>query len=653
MYLSRYVAKFGVLYACDECIWRYTLPSKGINGNFIFSVGGMNRIDKIFALLPPVGAESDPESDSENNEDLQMPFPEVDDYTNVVNNEQQVYSSEDEVVLAELLPVPAKKIQTTPVKSRMRNSVTTPAIRSPVPKIKKQTAKATKNFSWTSDDFHYEVEIGEDTFTRPEHLKSPLQYFQTFLTDDIVQLIVEQTNLYSTQQTNKCVDTNFEELQDFLGIELMMGVVHMPAYTDYWALETRYAPIADIMPLKRYQALRRSLHFVDNEDINTDRYFKVRPILEHVRRNCLKIEPEVRNSVDEMMVPYKGTKAGSRRQYIKNKPKKWGFKMFVRCGISGMVYDFFPYAGEDTFRNIELSDDEESLGFGAKVVIALCKTIQNKPLSVVYFDNFFTSLELVSYLRDEFGILSLGTVRSNRLRGCAMKTDKELKSEGRGSFDQKVDNSSRVALVKWFDNKSVTLSSSYVSTNPVETIQRFSKAGGGKVQIVCPQIVKQYNRHMGGVDLADMFVALYRTGMKTHRWYMGLFSQMLDICLNNAWLLYRREAKLLEEDPKSVISLKKFRICVSKSLFHTNKVRVGRPSNREVPQPSKKIQRPVDPRPQDDSRFDNTGHFPVFQTKGRCKNCKTGQTQVFCNKCNIRLCLLPNRNCFVDFHIKK
>lgn len=62
-----------------------------------------------------------------------------------------------------------------------------------------------------------------------------------------------------------------------------------------------------------------------------------------------------------MMVPYKGTRAGSRRQYLPKKPKKWGFKIFVRAGVSGLIYDFIPYAGEDTFRGRCFTDYENSL----------------------------------------------------------------------------------------------------------------------------------------------------------------------------------------------------------------------------------------------------------------------------------------------------
>lgn len=64
-----------------------------------------------------------------------------------------------------------------------------------------------------------------------------------------------------------------------------------------------------------------------------DRYAKIRPILKHVRQNYLKVEQGTQFSIDEMMIPYKEIKVGTRRQFIKNKSKKWGFKIFVRAGL--------------------------------------------------------------------------------------------------------------------------------------------------------------------------------------------------------------------------------------------------------------------------------------------------------------------------------
>lgn len=52
------------------------------------------------------------------------------------------------------------------------------------------------------------------------------------------------------------------------------------------------------------------------------------------------------------------------------------------------------------------------MGLGAKVVIVLAKSIKQKPCSVLYFDNFFTSIELMHHLRNEYGIFSLGQDKS-------------------------------------------------------------------------------------------------------------------------------------------------------------------------------------------------------------------------------------------------
>jgi len=56
------------------------------------------------------------------------------------------------------------------------------------------------------------------------------------------------------------------------------------------------------------------------------------------------------------------------------------------------------------------------------------------------------------------GILSIGTVRPNRLKGCPLPTEKNLKKEGRGAFSEKVGVVDGVSLsaTVWFDNKTVT-----------------------------------------------------------------------------------------------------------------------------------------------------------------------------------------------------
>jgi len=67
------------------------------------------------------------------------------------------------------------------------------------------------------------------------------------------------------------------------------------------------------------------------------------------------------------------------------------------------------------------------------------------------------------------------------------------------------------------DNKIVYLVSLYTSeiSQCTNVIQRYSKETKSKISVPYLNIVKQYYYiHMNGVDLADMFVALYCTGLK-------------------------------------------------------------------------------------------------------------------------------------------
>lgn len=60
-----------------------------------------------------------------------------------------------------------------------------------------------------------------------------------------------------------------------------------------------------------------------------------------------------------------------------------------------------------------------------------------------------------------------------------------------------------VTSVHWKDNKLVTLLSSYCGILPEGTIRRFDKKKKKNIEVSCPFIIKEYNKHMGGVDLLD------------------------------------------------------------------------------------------------------------------------------------------------------
>ena len=93
---------------------------------------------------------------------------------------------------------------------------------------------------------------------------TPLNYFEMFWKSSVNKHIAQQTNLYAMQKDCAAVSTSKGEIEQFIGMQMLMSVVQLPKYEMYWANETRYAPIADVMGRNRYKTLRQYLHVNDN-----------------------------------------------------------------------------------------------------------------------------------------------------------------------------------------------------------------------------------------------------------------------------------------------------------------------------------------------------------------------------------------------------
>lgn len=150
-------------------------------------------------------------------------------------------------------------------------------------------------------------------------------------------------------------------------------------------------------------------------------------------------DPEEFQSVDEQIIPFKGLL--SIKQYIPQKPKPWGVKVWVRAGTPGSMNRFKVYQGSASSGRIS------GLGMAGDVVMRLCDDIKNKNHKVC-FDNFFCSLLLIKALKDQ-GIYGTGTCRANRLQGAnqKLKSEKQLKEMGRGAFSV-VSNNANITVTR-------------------------------------------------------------------------------------------------------------------------------------------------------------------------------------------------------------
>lgn len=127
----------------------------------------------------------------------------------------------------------------------------------------------------------------------------------------------------------------------------------------------------------------------------------------------------------------------------------------------------------------------------------------------IFFRNYFTSLRLLQHL-SENNICATGTVRQDRAEKYPFSDIKFWKDKPRGTcYFMSCEN---VTFVQWKDNKVVTVATNFESNDV--TTSRWCKDSKTKKQITQSKIIANYNKNMGGVDIMDGLIAVYRTRMR-------------------------------------------------------------------------------------------------------------------------------------------
>ena len=85
-------------------------------------------------------------------------------------------------------------------------------------------------------------------------------------------------------------------------------------------------------------------------------------------------------------------------------------------------------------------------------------------------------------------------------------------------------HANNVVTVKWFDNCGVTMiGTCLVECNKVSTVTRKVKRQSTKIPVPCPEIIKNYNSRMEGVDLLNQNSRLQIRTSSGGRYYLRLF----------------------------------------------------------------------------------------------------------------------------------
>ena len=504
--------------------------------------------------------------------------------------------------------------------------------------------------SESDNEFSEDYGMMEEVSTNSEDgVINPIDCYRHFITDEIIHLMVRETNRYAEQhiQTQKLTKrsktlqwrpTTNEEMFRFLGIILEMGLVQMPEIDYYWSKSKLFGSevIQNTMSRDQFELLLKFFHFSNNQEVHADqdRLFKLRPLLDLLRARFKSIYiPGSVISIDETMVPWKGRLLF--KQYIPGKAHKYGVKIYKLAATNGYTWNFMIYTGKQ--------DPTAGLGHGQTVVLNLVDGLLQCHRTVVV-DNFFTSISLAERLLQNDTYL-IGTLRSNRAGSGHEVAQKKLK---RGEI-YALQSNNGVKLIKWKDKRDVLM----ISTKPSHsaTVVETGKITQSNERIMKPQVVIDYNKGKQGIDLSDQLSAYYTCLRRSKKWYHKVaFEMIFGVSIVNAYLIYK------ENYDKNRMTMLQFRESIVRSLL------LGLPYENSKPGPRERSTSQTKRKFADHKREEMEG--TARDVRRRCVGCyeKIRQQQsreasataarrikTFCPDCGKFFCL----DCFNEKHSSK
>ena len=476
----------------------------------------------------------------------------------------------------------------------------------------------------------------------------PVDYFYQYFPEEAFNLMAAETNRYADQffdtpvdfspssRFHTWTDTSVDEIKAFVALQIAMGLCNKPAISDYWnTYWLTTTNFGDVMPRNRFELLQTFLHFNDvanQVSKGQDGYeplFKIQPLLDICNPLYEKLyQPKKCLSIDESMIKFKGRIFF--RQYLPNKPTKWGIKAFVLCeSESGYCLKSKIYTGKDCFER-----DSNSL-LSDHVVLSLLEGYENKG-HFVFMDNFYSSPILYAKLESK-KIGACGTVRGNR-RGMPKELLQQNIKLKKGD-DPVFMRSGNMVACAWHDTKRFTMLSTIDTNLTVDKEIRSKDHASGHRTVEKPVAVARYNHSMAGVDRFDQMLGTYQYPHKSVKWYHTLYHRARETALVNAYIVYRKA------DKQNILDPQRFRQHVINGLlehWHSNRKRKGRPSITPLPLRMTGQHFP--------DKFENKKYKPDCEVCSDRKKGNRRQTSFCCKQCNVPLCISP---CFERYHTLK
>ena len=391
-------------------------------------------------------------------------------------------------------------------------------------------------------------------------MQTAVEFFKLFFTEELVNNIVRHTNSYAvehiTEGTHRSYaqgdgswkDTTPEEIYRLIALLIYFGLVKIGiSVSRYWSTKTLYHGLwaRSIMSRMRFQGLMAFLHVVDHTtETPGEKLRKVETFVNYFKSRCVVLyQPRKQVAVDERMV--RSRHRSGIRQYIKDKPIKWGIKLWVLAdSFNGYTVDFNIYIGKDASREIT------RFGLGHDVVVRLMSPYYNQGYHL-FVDNFYSSVNLMKHLFQN-GVIATGTILQKRkdMLEDFKKGTEWGKNKARGTMRWQRDPP--CLILQWVDSKVVTAITTTGNANDSVQVKRREKNKNGvwnTVDVRQPQVFAMYNQYMNAVDRSDQILATHNVQRKCSRWWKTLFYHLTDIAVVNSFILFREHQQKNPDNP--------------------------------------------------------------------------------------------------------
>lgn len=357
----------------------------------------------------------------------------------------------------------------------------------------------------------------------------PLYCFSSFITEDMVNLIVTYTNAEIALKSKKYKNvTATQRPTDASEVRALIGILTLTA-----AMKDNHLPSKEIfdttfcgnryrstMSNERFDFLISCLRFDDKstrqQRRQADVYAPFRDLWNLFIAACQEnYKPGSYLTIDEQLLGFRGRCPF--RIYIPNKPNKYGIKivMVVDNSTKYMV-DAEPYLGSCT--------KTDGLPLGEYFVKKLTRTVHGTNRNIT-MDNWFTSVPLAkSLLKEPYKLTLVGTLRANKREIPIELQNERTRGTGTAMF--------------CYDNELTLLSYKPKPQKVVFLLSTCDEEGKLDETSKKPTMVEFYNQTKGGVDTLDQMCSIASCSRKTRRWPLCNFYGMLNIAFVNSYIVY-------------------------------------------------------------------------------------------------------------------